>query len=878
MQPGNSSPLQLFGDFGFVGGSDQAPNPLQNAQEAINWYAEVDPRNPKEVVALIGCPGLNLVAAGPGGGPPVWSASQTAWPQPWSGAYLPVRGMLPIPGGTQALVIIAQYVYVLSIATAATAYSPPTFSLSNTGYSLNTTQGVVCMRANNGVGFGVAGTTVGNVAIVDGVNGYFYNWLTGVLTQITDPAFINGATRIAEIDGWFIFNNPGTQQFFTNSQQYAATFNGTFYALKDADSDNLVTIFENKEQLWLIGERSTEVWYDAGGQYFPFQRLVGTVMQTGCQAQHSVSRFNHDGQDGIVWFGSSERGNNSIILTNGFNTEVVSTPAFAAEVGTYSVTSDAIGYTYQAEGHQFYVLTFPSADVTWCYDAQSKLLHKRLSYDPYAQQFHRHRSNCFMNFAGMLMVGDYQAGCIGQLTRSAYTDYGWPLYAIRRSPHIWDGGQRGRTFMASLQADFVPGVGVQAGSTSRIVSSFAQIYETTVATPTWATNATYFNTAAPWPTIIGLTPTVITVIDRATGDSTPSAIVGDGNVYTYSATTGALIASAPQSGPVQTNWPAFPYLAGGNFNAGGFKAIWCVMATAGGISVVSRVGTFNGSPGTSSTGAGACLYMITGGPSSVSTCVFVADIIPVLVGVNAADQMLACYPCADLNHILVISCNAASTNYTYNLVSIAAGTPTRVTGGVWNLTAFLPPYGSSGLGNGSSGANDANQGSTAFPRGCLDSDLKTLWVYNYLNVTGFSQGLYELNVAPGNVTVLNFTNQAFTSAGQINNLSPDCMWADSGICAVMKGGHLTVWGPTYSADTSRNLGHDPQAYLSISRDAGRTYGMKWPAPLGQIGQYNNRTMWRRLAFARDSVVQIEVIDPVRRDLIGLTLKAFSSAQ
>ena len=36
-------------------------------------------------------------------------------------------------------------------------------------------------------------------------------------------------------------------------------------------------------------------------------------------------------------------------------------------------------------------------------------------------------------------------------------------------------------------------------------------------------------------------------------------------------------------------------------------------------------------------------------------------------------------------------------------------------------------------------------------------------------------------------------------------------------------------------------------------------------------------MWRRLSFGRDNVVQAEVIDPVRRDLIGVTLKAFSSA-
>ena len=264
----------------------------------------------------------------------------------------------------------------------------------------------------------------------------------------------------------------GTQAFYTPTQPYGLTF-GSYYALKDGAPDNLVTIFANKEMLWLLGERTTEVWYNAGGQYFPFQRLVGTLMQEGCKAKHSVSRFQSNGQDGVIWYGRSERGENVICVTQGFNVNVVSTPAFSAEVAQYPVVNDAIGYTYQEDTHEFYVLTFPTADVTWVYDSQSNLLHKRLSYDPYMQTpivnsfippgFHRHRGNCYMNFAGMRLVGDYQSGCIWQLTRQSYTDGAWPLLAKRRSPHIWDKGQRGRVFMASLQLDFSTGQGNQTG-------------------------------------------------------------------------------------------------------------------------------------------------------------------------------------------------------------------------------------------------------------------------------------------------------------------------------------------------------------------------------------------------------------------------------
>ena len=77
--------------------------------------------------------------------------------------------------------------------------------------------------------------------------------------------------------------------------------------------------------------------------------------------------------------------------------------------------------------------------------------------------------------------------------------------------------------------------------------------------------------------------------------------------------------------------------------------------------------------------------------------------------------------------------------------------------------------------------------------------------------------------------------------------------------------------------TTYAIGGNPQAYLKISRDGGQTFGPKIPAPLGQIANTRNRTMWRRLSFARDTVLSIEIIDPVKRDIVGVTLKAFSAA-
>ena len=76
---------------------------------------------------------------------------------------------------------------------------------------------------------------------------------------------------------------------------------------------------------------------------------------------------------------------------------------------------------------------------------------------------------------------------------------------------------------------------------------------------------------------------------------------------------------------------------------------------------------------------------------------------------------------------------------------------------------------------------------------------------------------------------------------------------------------------------SSGLGSNPQASLAISRDGGQTFGPRYPVSIGKIGQTRLRAMWRRLGFGRDNVVDIEVIDPVPRDIVGATLKAISTA-
>lgn len=431
--------------FGFVGGAYDAANPVQDNQRLINWYVEIDrnegsPLQPGIIVAeakvalgLLGAPGLEALTTA------------------YSGE---VRGAWVLPGNFQALFVIGSQVILATIAMPATATQNATLAFTAIAGALSSLTGPVKIRDNGS----------GNVAVlVDGPHLYVYQVKTKTLTLSTDPAFL-GATTVAEIDGWFIFNEPNTQVFYTSPVYWNGTdpFDGTYFALKDDSADNLVAVMENGRQLWLIGENTTEPWYNAGGATFPFSRLEGGLQQIGTVAPQSVARNG----PGLVWLANSERGTNAVILMQGYSYTVISGQAMSYQITKYPVISDARGYVYSEEGHEFYVLIFPTADVTWVYDFHTSLWHQRASFDPATGLFHRQRVNNIVNFAGMRIGGDYENGRIYWQSRTLYADDQYPLVAVRRAPHVWDKNDRNRVINSRLQLDFFPGSGLATGQGS----------------------------------------------------------------------------------------------------------------------------------------------------------------------------------------------------------------------------------------------------------------------------------------------------------------------------------------------------------------------------------------------------------------------------
>jgi hypothetical protein len=506
-------------DPGFVGPSYEAPMQLQDFQRCINWFVERDPnQDAKMPMALLGCPGLNpliqLTANTPvrgawilpGGiqalvvaGNALWlititvPATQTSLPQFAStqvGTLLtnsgPVvmrdNGVYQNPPGLGGFCFIVDgaygYYYLLSGATQTVTFTAGTNSTSTVTFVGTLPNGLIVSSGGtltDTSGVIPAGTTVTSINTVSltltmsasatGTVGNDTVTLSiPVFGQITDPGFPAGCSRLAFIEGWVVGNVFGTRTFQTTGPTpYQAIWPGSFDALKDSSTDNLITLYENERELHLKGERTSEVWYNSGiSSNFAFSRIPGVGPQIGCSAQHSISRVGET----LMWLAKNEQGENMVVMNDQYSWKRVSTHAIEYAISQYPQVSDAIGYGYEEQGHLFYMLIFPTADTTWCYDMTSQLWHQRASYNASAGVFHRHRSNCFLDFGNIRMVGDYQTGQLHQMSRNFYTDAGNPLVCLRRSPHIWSKPDRERLFFSQLQIEFTPGVGLQSGQGS----------------------------------------------------------------------------------------------------------------------------------------------------------------------------------------------------------------------------------------------------------------------------------------------------------------------------------------------------------------------------------------------------------------------------
>lgn len=378
-------------------GAYSAKSVIASAQRCVNLYPEVTPQqtSPPTLVIHYLTPGL-VEKANPTNGTV-------------RGLYRATTGALFAVIDTDVYFINTNYTYVLC-------------------GTIGAGTGQVSMMDN--------GTTL---VVVDGTaNGYWLTLGTTVLNAIVDAAFY-GANFVCYLDGYFIFNRPNTNQFYISPPFWNGVdpFDPLDIAAKIGGPDPIIAIAVVHRNLWLVGQLTTEVWYNGGGADFPFERQPGVFVDHGMLRGYSIAVAD----ESIIWLGRDRQGQTVVFQNQDYAAVRISNHALENEMQQYAVVNDAIAFTYQQEGHTFYVLTFPTADKTWVYDLATQEWHERTWTDGDGVE-HRIRPNCGAAAYNVIIVGDHENGKLYEYDLETYTDDGDPIVRRRGFPHLVKDGKR----------------------------------------------------------------------------------------------------------------------------------------------------------------------------------------------------------------------------------------------------------------------------------------------------------------------------------------------------------------------------------------------------------------------------------------------------
>lgn len=388
-----------------------------SAQRLLNLYAERQPPDAKTQVSLHGVPGIATFAS---------------------------AGTGPIRGG----ILLGGLLYVVS--------GPWLYSITNASIPVVTQlggqilgSGVVSM-ADNG----------DEIMIVNGSNGFVYDTTSG-FRIVTDTDF-DAAKTTDFLDGFFLFDRDGTNQVFRSDLLDGTAYEALAFATKESKSDNVQAVLNVKQVLHVLGEKSSELWANAGAAFFPFQRIPGGTIDRGIISPHA-----HAQEDQTLFLLGDDR---IAYKMAGTQLNRVSQHAIERTWQNYTAVSDCFGLAHTWNGHKFIAFTFPTEQVslgdtgTWVYDISTQLWHERLSYDLNGTPLGRWRGNCVIEAYGKTLVGDSLSGKIGYLDDTVQTEFGDPIYAQAAGSPLSVANKA--LFTSSFSLDVEAGTGLASGQGS----------------------------------------------------------------------------------------------------------------------------------------------------------------------------------------------------------------------------------------------------------------------------------------------------------------------------------------------------------------------------------------------------------------------------
>lgn len=401
----------------FVGPAYTSQSPNVDCERTVNWYPEItEAPGAKANIVLYPCPGFESFAdLSPG----------------------PVRALYAINGRTFA---VSGYVF---------------YEISTTGVATN--RGSVAIDANPAT-ISSNGDGGDQLFITSGDHGYCFDLTSNTLTTV----LASGCTVGDFLDGFFLSLDTATATFRISDLLDGTTWDATQYAQRNTGADTWQAMQVVHREIWLLGSQTSDVFYNSGAFPFPFAPIPGAFIQQGTQSTFSLASLNQS----LIWLSHNAQGSGMVMRSNGYTADRISTHAIEWAIQRYETIEDAQAFTYQEQGHNFYVLLFPSAKATWVWDMTTNLWHERGYWVSNDNQFDSIRVACHCHpHDNISLVGNRLTGEVYRMSVSIATDVdGLGMRRQRRARGL----SQDETWIlyGQMQLDMESGLGLATGQGS----------------------------------------------------------------------------------------------------------------------------------------------------------------------------------------------------------------------------------------------------------------------------------------------------------------------------------------------------------------------------------------------------------------------------
>lgn len=293
-------------------------------------------------------------------------------------------------------------------------------------------------KANNGT----------QAVLITGTSGYVAT--SSSVAAITDADF-RPAAAVDFLDNYLLFVEANSGRFFASDLASATSYDALDFATAEAAPDNLVSIIVTQRQALLLGEDTSEIWWNAGVSGFPFQRVGSGVVEQGCAARQGVAKA-----DNTAYWLANDR---TVRALRGATPVRVSQHGVEQALRSYARVDDCQAFSWTVDGHVCVAFRFPSAGAAWVYDVTTGEWHERESYAADVW-----RPMDAVSAYGRTYVQDVDTGAIGILDPDTYTEWGGILVDRRTFQPVY--ADNDWLFHERLQLVCDTGVGLISGQGS----------------------------------------------------------------------------------------------------------------------------------------------------------------------------------------------------------------------------------------------------------------------------------------------------------------------------------------------------------------------------------------------------------------------------